>query len=241
MSSRAPISADKKECKKKTDKYAEELSELQNRFFAEGKHSLLIVLQGMDASGKDGVIKKVFSGVNPMGCKVQPFKKPTELEMGHEFLWRIHQHVPQKGMMQIFNRSHYEDVLIQRVHEWVNLDTIHRRYEHINNFERLLQENNTHILKFYLHVAQEEQHERLAERMKDPRKMWKYNANDMKESQHWNDYMDAYDDVFNKCSPDIPLTIVPSDQNWYKEYLVARTIVHLLRSLDMQYPKLSAE
>lgn len=238
LSTRPPVTADKSDCKDKTSEYILELDELQNRLFAESKHSLLIILQGMDASGKDGVIREVFSGVNPMGCRIQAFKKPTEEEMGHEFLWRIHQHAPQKGMIQIFNRSHYEDVVIQRVHKWVDMDTIKRRYEHINAFEKLLLENQTHILKFYLHVSQEEQHVRLAERLQQRDKMWKYNANDLKESERWPEYMEAYQDAFNACSPDIPWHIIPSDKNWYKEFLVAETIVKLLRSLKMEYPQL---
>jgi PPK2 family polyphosphate:nucleotide phosphotransferase len=240
LSTRPPVTVDKSDCKDKTNAYIHELDELQNRLFAENKHSLLIVLQGMDASGKDGVIREVFSGVNPMGCRIQAFKKPTEIEMGHEFLWRVHQHAPQKGMIQIFNRSHYEDVVIQRVHKWVDADTIKRRYEHINAFERLLLENNTHILKFYLHVSQQEQHDRLAERLQMREKMWKYNANDLKESERWPEYMEAYQDAFNACGPDIPWHIIPSDKNWYKEFLVAETIVRLLRSLNMEYPGLPA-
>jgi PPK2 family polyphosphate:nucleotide phosphotransferase len=238
LSTAPPAGMDKSDIKKQTEELVKELSELQNLLFAEGKHSLLIVLQGMDASGKDGLIRDVFSAVNPMGCRVKPFKKPTEREMAHDFLWRIHQHVPQKGMIQIFNRSHYEDVLIQRVHQWVDMDTIRRRYDHINAFEQLLQENDTHIFKFYLHITQEEQHERLAERMQDRRKMWKYNANDMKESAHWEAYMEAYEDVFQVCSKEIPWTIIPAEKNWYKEYLVANAIVTKLRSLKMEYPAL---
>jgi len=238
ISTNPPVSANKEACKKKTEDITEELDELQNRLYAEGKQSILIVLQGMDASGKDGLIRDVFRLINPQGVRVQSFKKPTEEEMDHEFLWRIHPHVPRKGMIQIFNRSHYEDVLIQRVHAWVDIDTIKRRYDHINAFERLLQENGTRILKFYLHVSQKEQHERLAERMEIPRKMWKYNPNDMKESEHWDEYMQAYEDVFRICSPDIPWAIVPSDKNWYKEYLVARTIYDALKDMNPQYPGL---
>ncbi|MFI5171456.1 MAG: PPK2 family polyphosphate kinase [Chitinophagales bacterium] len=231
-----PSGFDKEATKEKTKKLVGQMDELQNVLFAQSKYSLLIVLQGMDASGKDGVISEVFAGVNPMGCRVKGFKKPTDEEMGHDFLWRIHHHVPEKGMIQIFNRSHYEDVVIQRVHNWVDMPTIERRYRHINAFESLLQENNTVILKFYLHVSQEEQLERLEERLSDPKKMWKYNVNDRKESKLWDEYMAAYEDAFNNCGPDIPWHIVPADKNWYKEYLVAKTIIESLSKLDLQYP-----
>lgn len=232
-----PVGLSKEQTKEEKKDLINELEELQNLLFAEGKHSLLIVLQGMDASGKDGAIRDVFKSVNPMGCKVSSWKKPTEEEMSHEFLWRIHKEVPAKGMIQVFNRSHYEDVLIQRVHKWVDEDTIMRRFDYINVFEQLLQENDTQILKFYLHVSHEEQHKRLGERLTDPRKMWKYNPNDMKESQHWDDYRAAYEDVFERCSPEIPWIIVPADNNWYKEYTVAKTIVERLKSLKMAYPE----
>ncbi len=233
-----PASIDKQEIKEKNKALIEELKSLQNVLYAQGKNSLLIVLQGMDASGKDGAIKKVFRGVNPMGCRVTSFKKPTEEEMAHDFLWRIHKNVPAKGMIQIFNRSHYEDVVIQKIHKWVDEDTIKRRYDHINAFEKLLQENNTVILKFFLHISQQQQHERLQERMTDPEKMWKHNDNDMNESSLWNNYMKAYEEAFNKCSPEIPWTIVPSEKNWYKQFIISNKIVSELKQLSMQYPSL---
>ncbi len=238
ISTLPPSEFDKDTTVKKTERLLGQFTELQNVLFAQAKYSLLIILQGMDASGKDGVIKEVFTGINPMGCRITAFKKPTEEEMKHEFLWRIHRHLPEKGMIQIFNRSHYEDVVIQRVHQWVDEDTIQRRYTHINNFEQLLLENNTILLKFYLHVSQKEQMERLTERLSDKRKMWKYNPNDLEESKRWPEYMEAYERAFNTCGPSIPWTIVPADKNWYKEYLVANTIVEVLQQLDMQYPAL---
>ncbi len=231
----------KDDLKSKTKKYIDQLSELQNLLFAQSKYSLLIILQGMDASGKDGVIKEVFSGTNPMGCRVKGFKRPTEEEMSHDFLWRIHANMPAKGMIEIFNRSHYEDVVIQRVHKWVDMPTIKSRFQDINAFEKLVQENNTIILKFYLHVSQEEQLERLKERLSDPRKMWKYNVNDIQESKLWPDYMEAYQDAFNACGPALPWIIVPSDKNWYKEYIIAKTIVDTLTALKMEYPKLQQD
>ena len=237
LSTLPPAGADKSDHEEMTRALIEELGELQNVLFAQGKYSLLVVLQGMDASGKDGVIREVFSGVNPMGCRVKGFKKPTEEEMKHDFLWRVHKEVPEKGMIQIFNRSHYEDVVIQKVHQWVDADTIRRRYDHINAFERLLAENGTRVLKFYLHISQKEQHERLQERLSDPRKMWKYNANDLEESKRWPDYMEAYEAAFAHCGADVPWHIIPSDKNWYKEYLIAKTIVETLRGLDLVYPE----
>lgn len=240
LSTLPPAGADKSDHEEKTHALIEELGELQNVLFAQGKYSLLVVLQGMDASGKDGVIREVFSGVNPMGCRVKGFKKPTEEEMKHDFLWRVHKEVPEKGMIQIFNRSHYEDVVIQKVHQWVDADTIRRRYDHINAFERLLAENDTRVLKFYLHISQKEQHERLQERLSDRRKMWKYNANDLEESKRWPEYMEAYESAFAHCGADVPWHIIPSDKNWYKEYLIAKTIVETLRSLDLAYPERKA-
>ncbi|RPE13917.1 polyphosphate kinase [Chitinophaga lutea] len=216
-----------------------ELDDLQNLMYAEHKHSLLVVLQGMDASGKDGVIRDVFGTMNPMGVRVQPFKAPTPEEADHDFLWRIHQHAPAKGMIQVFNRSHYEDVLIQRVHNWIDVKTAYKRFNAINDFEKLLvQHNNTHILKFYLHVSAEAQWARLEERTKDPRKMWKYNEKDFAEAKLHKEYRKAYEDVFKYCN-DVPWVIVPADHNWYKEYVIAKTVLDTLKSLKMKFPKLN--
>ncbi|HMU45142.1 MAG TPA: polyphosphate kinase [Chitinophagaceae bacterium] len=236
ISTRAPEKADKKETKEKTEKILNELDDLQNLLFAEGKHSVLIVIQAMDAGGKDGLIRDVFTSMNPQGVTVKSYKAPTPEELSHDFLWRIHQHTPAKGMIQIFNRSHYEDILITRVHKWCDDDTAKKRMRAINDFERILQEhNNTHILKFYLHVSPDEQRARLVERLKDPGKMWKYNEKDFEESRLWDIYMEMYEECFNNCN-NPPWTIVPADQNWYKEYVVANSLWELLKSLDMQYP-----
>jgi len=192
----------------------------------------------MDGSGKDGVIRNVFTSMNPQGVVVKSYKAPTPEELSHDFLWRIHQHAPAKGMLQIFNRSHYEDILITRVHKWSDDDTAKQRMNAINDFEKLLQKhNNTHILKFYLHVSPEEQHERLAERLKDPTKMWKYNEKDFEEANLWNVYRQMYEECFENCN-DPEWIIVPADQNWYKEYIIASKLSELLKSLDMQYPGL---
>jgi thymidylate kinase len=160
--------------------------------------------------------------------------------MKHDFLWRIHQQTPEKGMIHIFNRSHYEDVLVQRVHQWVDEKTIKQRFEHINNFEKLLEESNTTVLKFYLHISKEEQLKRLEERLSDKTKMWKHNDNDLKEREYWNKYMKAYEDVFENCSKYADWNIVPADQNWYKEYLIATKVVDTLKNFQMKFPGLKA-
>lgn len=178
-------------------------------------------MQGMDASGKDGAIRDVFKGVNPMGVRVFSFKKPTEEELDHDFLWRIHKCTPPKGMMHVFNRSHYEDVLIVRVHKWIDEKTVKKRFKIINAFEELLQERGTAILKFYLHISQEEQQKRFLERQTNPAKMWKFNHQDLEEAKLWNDYMDCYEDVFEECN-EVPWNIIPADHNFYKEYLIAK-------------------
>lgn len=237
LSARAPADMDKKETKERTAELLEELKELQNVLYAESKHAVLIILQGLDASGKDGAIREVFSGCNPQGVSVVSFKVPTELEKNHDFLWRIHQHAPVKGMIQVFNRSQYEDVLVTRVHGWCNDATALQRFDAINHFEELLMlHNSTTIFKFYLHISPEEQQERLGERLKDDRKKWKYNKRDHEEAKLWDQYMQVYEDVFEHCSL-VPWTIVPSDQNWYKEYLIAKTLVDGLKDLDMKYPQ----
>ena len=241
LPTKSPKDVDKEDTKKENEKLIVALDELQNLLFAESKHAILIVLQGMDASGKDGVIRKVFSRMNPQGVNVKSFKVPTPEEAAHDFLWRVHQHTPAKGMIQIFNRSHYEDVLVTRVHGWCDDATARKRFDAINNFEQLLlQHNSTQVLKFYLHVSAEEQEERLRERVEDPTKHWKYNANDEKEAALRSKYRQMYEDVFENCNV-IPWTIVPADQNWYKEYVVAKQLVETLKGLNMKYPEVQAE
>lgn len=238
ISTRAPKDFDKKEIKEKTIKILAELNELQNLLYAESKHAVLVVIQGMDASGKDGLIRNVFGVLNPQGVAVKSFKAPTPEELAHDFLWRVHSAAPGKGMIQLFNRSHYEDILVTRVHKWCDDKTALKRSAAINDFEKLLQEHNsTIILKFYLHVSPEEQRERLNERIHDPGKQWKYNEKDFEEAKLWDEYMSAYEDCFERCN-DIPWTIVPADQNWYKEYVVAKQLRDKLVDLKMQYPGL---
>lgn len=238
ISTRAPKDLDKAATKEQTASIIEELNELQNLLYAEHKHSLLVILQGMDASGKDGVIRNVFGKLNPQGVTVKSFKAPTEEELSHDFLWRVHSQAPGRGMIQIFNRSQYEDILITRVHKWCSDEMAYKRMKAINHFEELLEEHNdTHILKFYLHISPEEQQERLAERLSDVTKQWKYNAKDQEEAKLWDVYRNMYEDCFKECNK-VPWTIVPSDQNWYKEYVIASAVHDVLKSLKMQYPGL---
>ena len=237
-STRAGEEYNKQETKSGTAKILKELGELQNLLFAENKNSILIVLQGMDAAGKDGVIRNVFTSMNPQGVSVTSFKAPTPEELSHDFLWRIHKYAPAKGMIRIFNRSHYEDIIVTRVHKWCDDETAYKRMKAINDWEELVSiHNNTKILKFYLHVSPEKQKERLNERIKDPAKMWKYNEKDYEEAKLWDIYMEMYQDCFENCNV-IPWNIVPSDQNWYKEYIIASVLRDSLKNLKMQYPGL---
>lgn len=238
IDTRAPKDVDKEATKEKTALLLEQLDELQNLLYASAKHAVLVIMQGMDASGKDGAIKHVFGPLNPLGVAAKAFKAPNEEELAHDFLWRIHRYVPARGMMQIFNRSQYEDVLITRVHKWIDEETARRRMQQINDFESLLQTSgNTLILKFYLHVSRAEQQERLQERLLNNKKHWKSDPNDFKEAKLWDDYTRAYEDCFKHCS-NPPWTIVPADQNWYKEYVIAATVVDALSKLHMEYPEL---
>ncbi len=236
ISTKSPKDINKESVEDEMKKIQEELDDLQNVLYAQSKFSVLVVLQGMDASGKDGLIRNVFGQMNPQGVTVKSYKAPTEEELSHDFLWRIHKAAPAKGMIQVFNRSHYEDVLVTRVHRWINDDEAKKRMKAINDFEMLLHEhNNTHILKFYLHVSEEEQQERLNERIHDPRKQWKYNEKDFTEAAFRPQYYEMYEDCFEYCN-NFPWMIIPADQNWYKEYLVAKELHRLLKSLDMHYP-----
>ncbi|MFN7539949.1 MAG: PPK2 family polyphosphate kinase [Bacteroidota bacterium] len=238
ISTRAPKGLSKEKTKAATARILDELDELQNLLFAESKHSVLVVIQGMDASGKDGAIRNVFGRLNPQGVRAYSFKVPTALELSHDFLWRVHQQAPPKGMIQIFNRSHYEDILVTRVHKWCDDQLAKARMKAINDFEELLQRHsNTHVLKFYLHVSPEEQQQRLQERIKDPEKQWKYNERDFEEAKLWKVYMKMYQECFQFCNK-VPWTIVPADQNWYKEHLIATKLHQVLSSLKMQYPGL---
>ncbi len=208
----------------------DELSELQEAMAAAQQQSFLIILQGMDTSGKDGTIRHVFSHINPQGCQVHSFKEPTPEELAHDFLWRIHKVMPAKGVMGIFNRSHYEDVLIVRVHDLVPATVWSQRYQEINHFEKLLANNHTIILKFFLHISYKEQEKRLLAREQDKDKAWKVTASDWTERKYWDDYQRAYEDALTKCSTDAaPWYIVPADHKWYRNVAIAHTLVHTMR------------
>ena len=212
------------------DKLNDEIGELHSLLTAAGQHSLLVVLQGMDTSGKDGTIKKVMADVNPQGCRVESFKVPSAEELAHDFLWRVHKVVPGRGTMAIFNRSHYEDVLVVRVHNLVAEEIWRSRYDQINHFEKLLTETGTVLIKFFLHISSEEQEQRLKERELDTAKAWKLSAGDWKERKYWNDYMSAYEEALSRCSPEnAPWHVVPADKKWYRDVVVAETIVKALR------------
>lgn len=239
ISTKAPKDWDKTKIKRKTTSLIKKLDDLQYLLYAENKHSLLVILQGMDAGGKDGAIRHVFGNLNPQGVTVHSFKVPTTEELEHDFLWRVHKQTPARGMIKIFNRSHYEDVLVTRVHQLVDDNTAHQRMEDINNFEKLLSNNGTLILKFYLHISPKEQAKRLQERVDDPKKRWKYNANDLVERTFWHNYLHYYEEVFEKCGH-IPWTIVPADQNWCKEYVIAQKVYDSLNELNMKFPDIKA-
>lgn len=214
-----------------------EIDRLQEVLYAQAKYSFLVILQGLDTSGKDGTIRKVFSPLNPLGADAVAFKKPTPPELAHDFLWRIHKAVPPAGIIGIFNRSHYEDVLVARVHRLVPLDRIEARYDQINSFERHLTENGMTIVKFFLHISREEQKKRLQARLEDPSKRWKFSPGDLAERKYWDDYMSAYQIALERCSTErAPWFIVPADRKWYRNAVVARIVRLTLGGLDLAYP-----
>lgn len=234
---KAPDHLDRTEISNKLKKLQSRLFQLQNLFYANNDRSLLIILQGLDASGKDSTIKHVFSCVNPMGCNVKSFKKPTEEEKKHGFLWRIYQNLPSQGMIQIFNRSHYEDILVPTVHGTLEEAVIKHRYDYINAFEHHLLRHGTILLKFFLNISAEAQEKKLARRLSDPSRKWKYDEADKIEKQNRQAYLKVYTEIFQKCSPEIPWEIIPADQKWYRNYLIAKSVVDTLESLDMKYPQ----
>ncbi len=232
----APESFSKEDGKKQLQELLEDISDLQNLLMAEREHALLVVIQGMDASGKDGLIRDVFGVMNPIGLRAISFKVPTEEEADHDFLWRIHQHTPAKGEVAVFNRSHYEDLIVPAIRETISDKEWKSRVHSVNAFEEHLQQNGAiKILKFYMHVSHKKQQERLEERMVVAEKMWKYNADDLVESGQWDAYMKVYDRIFKECNV-APWHIIPADQNWYKELLVAQEVVETLRGLKMEFP-----
>jgi PPK2 family polyphosphate:nucleotide phosphotransferase len=214
-----------------------ELRELHERLFAEGKQALLIVMLAVDAGGKDSTIDRIFSGLNPQGCVVSNFRAPTEDERAHDFLWRIHARVPRRGQIGIFNRSHYEDVTVPRVHGHIDRAEVKRRYAHILDFEDLLVESGTAVVKFHLRISKEEQAERLQERLDDPSKHWKFDPNDLAERKRWDEYQQAFEEAIDATSTDrAPWYVVPANSKWYRDAVVARVVVEQMRRLDPQYP-----
>jgi PPK2 family polyphosphate:nucleotide phosphotransferase len=213
------------------------LDDLQEKLWADGRHKVLVVLQGMDTSGKGGAIRKAFEGLDPAGVDVASFKAPTQQELAHDFLWRVHRHAPRNGEMVIFDRSHYEDVLIVRVHDLVPEHRWKARYDHIRNFEQMLADEGTTIRKFFLHISFEEQAERLQARVDNPDKHWKFNEGDLAERTRWDDYQEAYEEAIRRtATPDAPWIVVPADRKWHRDLVIGRTMVETLEGLDLRYP-----
>ena len=231
---------DKKETEEKTKKILKKIGKLQYKMYGQNKFSLLILFQGIDASGKDGVTKDLIEYCNAVGIKIHSFKKPTEDEFTHDFLRRVHEVTPGRGEMQIFVRSQYEDILVPSVEKYITEEIIDRRYNLINDFERLVESNNTRVLKFFLHVSKEAQKERLKERIECKKKHWKHKDSDWVTREKFDEYMAVYEKVINKCN-DIPWHIVPSDKNWQKTYIVASVVLKTLKDLDLKWPELISE
>lgn len=228
----------KKEGRRALEELVEELAELQYLLWADDRHKVLVVFQAMDTGGKDGTIRRVLSGVNPQGVRVYNFKAPSRLELDHDYLWRIHARAPRNGEITVFNRSHYEDVLAVRVLGLVPEQQWRRRYDHINDFEKMLADEGTTILKFYLHISKEEQAERLQARLDDETKNWKFNASDLDTRAQWPEYVAAYEEAIRRTSTaHAPWYVVPADRKWYRDLVVASTIVEALRRLDMSFPE----
>ncbi|MDO9188165.1 MAG: polyphosphate kinase [Bacteroidia bacterium] len=237
INTKAPEKINKEEYKLELDKILQELFGLQHLFYASHKYSLLIIFQGIDTAGKDSTIRQVFSGVNPLGVHATSFKAPIGSELEHDYMWRIFQKLPEKGMIQIFNRSYYEDILVPTIQKTHPNNIIEDRYDFINAFEKHLQSNNTIILKFFLHISEDEQKKRIQERMNDPFKKWKYSEGDLQSSKKWKEYKKVYEQILNRCSSELPWVIVPADNKWYRNYIVASTIVAKLKHLKLKFPK----
>ena len=230
--------ADRQSAEQEFNALRDKLIEFQHRLYAQGRQKLLVVLQAMDAGGKDGTIRKVFRGVNPQGVRVTSFKKPTELELAHDFLWRVHKAVPAAGMIGVFNRSHYEDVLVVRVNRLVPESVWRTRYDRINEFETLLAETGTTTLKFYLHISKDEQKQRFEERLDDPAKHWKFDSEDLQKRRQWDAYIDAFEELLEQCTTKhAPWYLIPADRKWYRNLAITRVIVEALRSMNPEFPE----
>lgn len=233
---------DKEKTKQKTEKLCERIGDLQHLLYADAQHSLLIVLQGMDTSGKDGTVKHVLDSVNPAGVETANFKTPSREELAHDFLWRIHKAVPRYGNIGVFNRSHYEDVLVVRVLKLQPPEIWKARYEQINDFEKTLVENRITVLKFFLHISKEEQAERLKARLADPRKNWKFDPEDLRMRAQWDKFTVAYEDAINHCSTKhAPWHIIPANHKWYRDYVISRIVVKAMEEMNLSWPKPKAE
>lgn len=231
---------DEQETKANTASLAKEIDTLQDRLYAEGSRSLLVILQGTDTSGKDGTIRSVFNATGPLGVSVHAFGPPTKLELEHDYLWRVHAVCPRRGTIGIFNRSHYEDVLIGKVRKFAPGTVIEQRYEQINFFEKMLVENGTTILKFMLHISKDEQKERLQARLDDPTKNWKFNPGDLEDREHWDDYQEAYETMLHRCStPWAPWYVIPADRKWVRNASIANIVKATLEEMNPQYPQVS--
>lgn len=228
---------DKEEGKIELGRLNEQLEQLQELLYAQGKHRVLVLIQAMDAGGKDGTVRHVFEGVNPTGVRVASFKRPTSVELAHDYLWRVHPHVPGDGELVIFNRSHYEDILVVRVAELVEEDRWKKRFRHIAEFEQMLADEGTTIIKLFLHISKDEQKERLQERLDRPEKNWKFEAGDLGPRSQWDDYQRAFEDVLEKTSTDdAPWYVIPADRKWYRNIAVSEIVIQTLERLDMAFP-----
>ncbi len=237
-----PDGKSKEDAQRRLAKNLDRLSVLQYLLYAEAKRSVLVVLQGIDAGGKDGTIRNVMSGMNPQGVRVTAFKAPDGPEKRHDYLWRVHNAVPARGEIGIFNRSHYEDVLIVRVHNLVPKDVWKKRYQHINDFERMLADNGTTILKFFLQISKDEQKRRFEERLEDKTKNWKFSPDDLEERKYWDDYARAFEDAIGKCStPWAPWYVIPADKKWYRNLAVSEILMQTLEGMKLEYPKPTAD
>lgn len=240
ISTTPPKGLNKKAIEKETNEMAKEIGDLQELLLANRKQNLLVVFQGMDSSGKDGSTAKVFSRCSPSGVNAYAFKKPTDEEFAHDFLWRVHKQAPAKGEIKIFNRSHYEDILIQRVHGWIDEERVNKRIDSINAFEELLEyDNDTTVLKFYMHLSRERQAEKLQERLDEKDKNWKHNPGDWEEAKLWDKYRECYQDAINRSS--IPWHIIPVDSRWYRNYCIAKVVLETLRGFKLKWPTLKED
>ena len=239
-STKAPKDANKKKIKKEVDRLAQEIAVMTEKLYANKKTNLLVVFQGMDSSGKDGVTEKAFRYCSPSWVSVKGYKKPSDEEFAHDFLWRVHKEAPAQGQIKVFVRSHYEDILIQRVHQWIDEDRVSARIDAINAWETLLaKDNHTIVLKFYLHLSKERQEEKLTERTQLEEKFWKHNDGDWEEREHWDKYIECYEDAMNRCTT--PWNIVPADNRWFRNYTVNKKIHETLSALNLGWPALNSE